>query len=365
MGSEHSDKAISRRQLLKVLAVAGLAVGGGSVLASGCSTAQAPAATPATGQVAGKPDVDAAKKEGVVSLYTSLDTAILDKITGPFKDKYGIDVKYYRGGAREVSTKLQNEWDAKQYLCDVLDVSDLPTILVMKGNDMLVPYRAATWDAFPAELKDKDGYWCGDRLTQIVIGYNTSIIKGADVPKGWTDLADPKYSGKLVVQEPSTATVRIYTVVANLKDGWDWLAKVGKNKPKYVQQPQNSLQMNETGEIPISFMQNDNLVARSKDSGKPVDLVFPQEGLPTEPGVLAYMANASHPNAGRLFIDWWLGDEGQKANVAGFKYSPRADMDPPKGCPKLSTLTLWQEDNAYLEKNMNDVSDKILKAMNG
>jgi len=364
MGNLRNQEAMSRRDLLKTLAVAWLAIGTGAVFTPGCGSQQAPAA-PAQSAKAGKPDIDAAKKEGVVSLYTSLDTAIVDSIIAPFKQKYGIDVKYYRAGARDVATKILNEWDAKQYNCDVLDVSDVPTIKVMQQRNMLVPYLAATWDAYPADMKDKDGYWCADRLTQVIIGYNTKSVTGADVPKGWADLADPKYAGKFVMQEPSGFTARIYTVVANMKDGWTWLANVGKNKPKYVQTVQVMGQMNETGEIPISIFQNDNIMARSKSTGKPVDLVFPQEGLPTEPGALAYMANSAHPNAARLFIDWWLGDDGQKLNVAGFKYSPRPDMDPPKGCPKLSTLKLWQEDNDYLQANLNDVADKITKALNG
>ncbi len=362
MGSQHNDRAISRRQLLKVLAVAGLAVGGGSVLASGCSTPAAPATTAKT-EAAGKPDVDAAKKEGVISLYTSLDTAILDGILNPFKQKYGIDVKYYRAGARDVATKVLTEWDAKTYNVDVLDVSDVPTLAVMKGRDMLVPYKHAAWDAYLDSRKEKDGYWCWDRLTQVIIGYNTNAIKGADIPTGWGDLADPKYMNKLVTQEPSASTLRIYTVVTNLPDGWAWLEKVGKNRPKFVQTVQVMNTMNETGEVPVSIFQNDNISARSRDSGKPTQIVFPKEGLPTEPGGLAFMKNAKAPNAARLLIDWWLGDEGQKANVAGYKYSPRLDMAPPKGAPPLKDLKLWEEDNATLEKSLNEISDKINKAM--
>lgn len=361
---ELRDKAISRRQLFKTMVGAGLAVGGIALLDAGCGTAQAPAPT-AKPEVSTKPDVNAAKKEGVVSLYTSLDTAIVDTIIKPFKDQYGIDVKYYRAGATDVATKVLNEWDAKQYLCDVLDVSDIPTVNMMKTRGMLAKYNPASLDAYPANMRDKDGFWTADRLTQIILGYNTKSISGDMVPKSWADLADPKYSGKMVMQEPNTFTLRIYAVVTNLKDGWNWLAKVGKNKPGYVQTVQVMEQMNETGEIPIAIFQNDNIVSRAHAGGKPVNMVYPKEGVVTEPGAIALMNKTSHPNAGKLFIDWWLGDQGQKANVAGFKYSPRPDMAPPEGCPPLKDLTLWEEDNNYLQAHMNEVADKITKALGG
>ncbi|MHB1134488.1 MAG: ABC transporter substrate-binding protein [Chloroflexota bacterium] len=362
MSNWRSGSKLSRRELLKSLALVGLAIGTGVSLATGCAAQQAPAA-PTKAAESTKPDLDKAKQEGVVSLYTSLDTAIVDMIIKPFKEKYGIDVKYYRGTGPDVTTKILTEWDAKQYLCDVFDVSDLPGVLVMKKRDMLVKYLAASIDAYPADMKDKDGYWTADRLTQVILGYNTNSIKGADIPTGWGDLADPKYGGKLVMQVPNLYYPRIHTVVTHLKDGWAWLEKVGKNKVKFVQSVQIMGQMNETGEIPLSIFQNDNIIARSRDNGKPVQPIFPKEGFPTAPGSIALMGKSPHPNAGKLLIDWWLGEEGQKANVAGYKYSPRPDIAPPKGCPPLKDLTLWQDDLAYLDANLTEVGQKIDKAL--
>lgn len=361
--SKGEGQGLDRRNLLKTGVVGAAAVG---LFGLEGTIRQVFGATSVTkGTTLSKPDVDAAKKEGTVSLYSSLDTAIIDRIIKPFTDKYGIKVTYYRATAAAVASKLLNEWDAKRHFCDVLDVSDVAAANMMKRRGMLAKYRPASLDAYPKEMRDKDGFWTANRLTQIILGYNTKSITGDMVPKGWLDLVDPKFSGKMVVQEPSTFAPRVHTVVINIKDGWDWLAKIGKNKPKFVQTVQVMGQMNETGEVPISIFQNDNIVTRARANGKPVDMVFPKEGVPCEAGVIACMNEASHPNAARLLIDWWLGEEGQKANVDGFKYSPRPDMDPPKGCPRLKDLTLWQPDYDYLELHMNEVIDKITKVLNG
>ncbi|MHB1414381.1 MAG: ABC transporter substrate-binding protein, partial [Chloroflexota bacterium] len=283
-------------------------------------------------------------------------------IINPFKEQYGIDVKIYRAGSKEVSSKILTEWDAGQRLCDTLDASDVPAFQLMKKRSMLSKYYPEPYDAIPDNLKDAEGYWTADRLTQIIIGYNTQVITGDMVPTGWADLADPKYKDKMVLQEPATFIQRIYTVADKM--GWDWLDKIGANKPKFVQTVQVMGQMNETGEIPVSIFQNDNIMNRSKtDNNRPVDLVFPKEGLPTEPGGIGLMGECAHPNAGKLLIDWWLGETGQKLNVAGYKYSPRADIDPPKGCPPLKELNLWTEDNDYIEAHQQELQDKIAKAL--
>src|SRR4029453_15737653 len=56
-------------------------------------------AQPAGPEEAAKIDVEKAKAEGKVVLYTSLDTQIVDAINQPFTQKYGIAVQYFRGGS--------------------------------------------------------------------------------------------------------------------------------------------------------------------------------------------------------------------------------------------------------------------------
>ena len=264
------------------------------------------------------------------------------------------------------------EWDAKALQCDVLDASELPAFLDMKKRNMFMQYYPESYDAVKDEkLKDKDGYWITCRLTQVIIGYNTNVYKGDAVPKRWQDLTDPRFSGKMCLQTPEGFIPRIYCVVENLfgKDnsnkGWAWLEAIGKNKPRYVQSVQAMGQMNETGEIPVSIFQNDNIVARAKDNGRPVDLTWPTEGLPTEPGGVALMKSATHPNAGKLLLDWWVGKEGQEILIKSYKYSARNDISAPKGYPPLSSLKLWEENNAYIDKNRVDITKRISRALGG
>ena len=91
---------------------------------------------PSWGQSAGPTqaseiDADKAKAEGKVVLYTSLDTQIVDAINAAFKQKYGIDVQYFRGGSSDVTSKVLAEADAGRPQADMVDASDLSALLLM------------------------------------------------------------------------------------------------------------------------------------------------------------------------------------------------------------------------------------------
>ena len=90
---------------------------------------------------AGQIDVEKAKAEGKVILYTSLDTKIVDSIIASFTEKYGIKVEYYRGGSADVTSKVLAEADAGRLQADIVDASDVAALMLMKERGILKPYR--------------------------------------------------------------------------------------------------------------------------------------------------------------------------------------------------------------------------------
>ena len=229
-------------------------------------------------------DVEKAKAEGKVVLYTSLDTKIVDAIIAPFKEAHGISVEYYRGGSADVTSKVLAEADAGRLQADMVDASDVGAFLAMKARNLLEPYQSPATRTVPANLRDPDFAWVADRLTQAIIQFNTKEFGGKDAPQHWSDLADPRFKGRLAFFSSSNGdgAPRLYTLAKAL--GWDLLEKYAKNEPLRVQTPQLITQVLETGERGAGFCQNDNIAWRSKQQGKPTDYVYSDEGVPTELG---------------------------------------------------------------------------------
>ena len=313
---------------------------------------------------AGEIDVGKAKSEGKVVFYTSLDTQIVDAIIAAFKAKYGIEVQYFRGGSNDVTSKVLAEADAGRPQVDMVDASDLPALLLMKDRGLLKPFKSAAIGAVAKELRDPDGTWITDRLTQAVIQFNTKEL-GSAPPASWSDLGKAAMNGRLVYFSSANGdgAPRIYTLAKHL--GWDVVKAMAATKPLRVQTPQLVTQVLERGERGAGFLQNDNIAWRSKLQGKPTDYVFPAEGVPTEIGACGLLKSSSRPHAAALFYEWWMGAEGQAILVKGGKYSSRTDVAPPEGSTPLAKLKLLTPDYAEYKKDKSKILDQLAGIFGG
>ncbi len=307
-------------------------------------------------------DVEKAKAEGKVVLYTSLDTKIVDDINAAFKAKYGIAVEYFRSGSSEVTGKVLAEADAGRPQADMVDASDLAALLLMKERKLLKPFASAAIAGVDKSMRDPDATWITDRLTQAVIQYNTREL-GAAPPQHWADLT--KLDGRLVYFSSPTGdgAPRIVTLGQHL--GWDLVKKLAATRPLRVQTPQVITQVLERGERAAGFLQNDNIAWRSKLQHLPTDYVFPSEGVPTELGACGLLASSARPHAAALYHEWWMGPEGQAILVKGGKYSSRTDVAPPEGSTPLDKLKLLQLDYADYKKNREKNLDQMTSIFGG
>lgn len=345
---------IARRSVIKGLA-AGLAV---PLITR---NAQAQSTGPAE---ANQIDVDRAKAEGKVVFYTSLDTQIVDAINAGFKQKYGIDVQYFRGGSSDVTSKVLAEADAGRPQVDMVDASDLAALLLMKERSLLKPFKSMAMDAVAKELRDPDGTWMTDRLTQAVIQYNTKEF-GSAPPATWADLGKAGMNGRLVYFSSANGdgAPRIYTLAKHL--GWDVVKAMAATKPLRVQTPQVITQVLERGERGAGVLQNDNIAWRSKLQGKSTDYVFPAEGVPTEIGACGLLKSSARPHAAALYYEWWMGAEGQAILVKGGKYSSRTDVAPPEGSTPLSKLKLLTLDYTEYKRDKTKILDQMASIFGG
>src|SRR6266571_4858245 len=147
--------------------------------------------------------VDAARKEGKVVWYTSLALSSSEKVAKLFEAAYpGIKVEVHRTGSQRILQRVMQELQANLKLVDVIHTSDAGHFVLLKEKKLLMKYTPAGVEPFHAGFKDRDGYYYGLRATVNVIAYNAKLVSAGDVPKGWKDLLDPKWKGKLVTAHP-------------------------------------------------------------------------------------------------------------------------------------------------------------------
>ncbi len=346
-------KKLPRRSVLKGIVAAPILLAGRPSWAAGGPT------------MASEVDIAKAKAEGKVMLYTSLDTKIVDAIVRPFKEKYGINVEYFRGGSADVTSKVLAEADAGHIQADMVDASDLAALLVMKERGLLLAKKSDAAAVISPNLQDPDGTWMADRLTQGVIQYNANEFGGDKAPKSWEDLTKPAFKGRLTFFSSANGdgAPRLYTMAKHL--GWELLKALAANQPIRVASPQLVTQVLESGERGAAFATNDNIAWRSKQQGKPTDYLYPSEGVPTEPGAVGLVKGSASPNAAFLFHEFWMGKDAQKLLVKGGKYSSRTDVAPPTGSVPLGTIKLLTLDYAEYKAKRGEILQRMTDVFGG
>lgn len=312
----------------------------------------------------GKIDIGRAKTEGKVVLYTSLDTQIIDTIIAPFREKYGIEVTYFRAGSAEVTGKVLAEADAGRPQADMVDASDLAALFLMKERGLLRPFESAARAALPANQRDPDATWIVDRLTQGVVQYNVAEF-GAAPPQHWADLGRPEMAGRVSFWSASSGdgAPRIVTLAQHF--GWDLVKSIARTKPLRTVSPQTMAQIVERRERGVGLLQNDNIAWRSKLQGKGTDFLFPSEGVPSEVGACGLLKASARPHAAALFHEWWMSAEGQALLSKGGKYSPRVDVAPPENSLPITKMKLLEQDYVVYKRDRAKILDQMADVFGG
>jgi iron(III) transport system substrate-binding protein len=259
--------------------------------------------------------VAAARAEGKVTWYTSVDLPLSEKMARTFESKYpGIACRVERSGAERNFQRIGLEFASGVRSVDVVNSSDASHFIVWKRNGWLASYVPEDVARhYPPQYKDPDGCFATWRAFFSVIAYNTNLVKPQDAPKSFADLLDPKWTGKMVKAHPGysgTILTATYEMARDL--GWDYFEKLAKQRVMQVQSAADPPKKVGLGERAVSVDGAEYLVLQMKEAGQPIDVVYPSEGTPLITGPNAIFKNAPNPNAARLFQSWMFTLEAQQ-----------------------------------------------------
>lgn len=316
--------------------------------------AAAPAPTPVTPQL-----IEAAKKEGKVNWYTSVDLPVAERVAKAFTAKYpGIDVKVERTGAERVFQRIGQEYSAKIHNVDAVNSSDAAHFIVWKREGILAPFVPEdVAKNYPPEHCDPDGMFASWRASLSVIAYNTKLVKPEEAPKSFKDLLDPKWSGKLVKAHPSYSGTILTATFQIARDlGWEYLEALSKQKVMQVQSSTEPPKKLGLGERAVQADGNEYNLFQMKEKGEPVEIVYPTEGTPLVVGPSAIFKNAPNPNAARLFHSFLFTVECQQLLVdTGGLRSFHKGVKEKEGRTPLSKIKLMKEDPVAVEKQVEQI----------
>jgi len=286
-------------------------------------------------------DVAKAEAEGNFVLYSTDPEQGQAKLLASFNKVFPkIKTNYVRLQAGALYegryAKVLSERQAKSYLVDVIQISDMGMILDFQKRGGFTQYISPEMAAFKPEYKSTpEGFWTWGSVIMGGIAYNPKNVAEADAPKKWEDLLDPKLKDGINVKVSNSGLQHGVWYMLKPILAKDYFKRFAEQKPRafdsYVQQYGRLVD----GQDKVIMGAQYSGYIEFKAKGAPLAFVFPETGVP------AVVADGPHPNAAQLFMDWFLSPVGQQALAeALLLHSPRDDVPAPAGSVPLKDMKL-------------------------
>jgi len=270
----------------------------------------------------------AAKKEGQVTVYIYRYEGLLQD----FKRDYpGINVVAVTGRGNDLTNRIMAERRGGKYIADVYSGgtnSLYNTLYKGKALDPLKPLLIlpevtdlSKWYGKEHRYADPEGKYIFAFIgspSNAQLAYNTTLVNPKEF-KSYADVVHPKWKGKIVSLDPRDtglgATMQFYYYSPEI--GPEFMKKFfGGMEITYAKNFQQMTNWLAQGKYAICMGCKDS--ARAKKQGLPVDDFDTnhwKEGssFSAGGGSVSYVNQAPHPNAAKVFLNWFLSRRGQIA----------------------------------------------------
>ncbi|WP_431238068.1 ABC transporter substrate-binding protein [Mycolicibacterium aichiense] len=273
--------------------------------------------------------ISAAKKEGELNVIAlPPDWANYGAIIKAFGDKYGIKVNSAQPDA--ASQDEINAANQQKGRSTAPDVFDLGQSVALANKAMFAPYKVATFDSIPTDMKAADGALVNDYGGYMSIGYDSAKVPDLSTVN---DLLKPDYKGKVALNGDPTQAGAAFSGVAmvalsqggsadNVAPGVDFFAKL-KQAGNFLPVDPTPATI-ESGQTPI-VIDWDYLNAAETKKLPSWKVFVPQDAVLGGYYFQAINKDAPHPAAARLWQEFLFSEQGQNLYLAGGARPVRAD----------------------------------------
>ena len=269
--------------------------------------------------------IEAAKKEAKLVWYTSMAIDTSKPLLDAFIKEYPfIKAELVRAGEEQLMNRILSETRAGKWLFDAVSTS---AVSVLAEKHMITPYLTPERDAFLSEFKDPQGYWTGIFVNNLVLCYNTKMLGAKDAPKNYTDLLDPKWKDKMLMDSTDYDCFGTLATVWGKEKTVQYMKRLALQNPSWRRGHGLTAQLLGAGEVPLAWAYNFR-IERMKNEGAPVEWIETFDPIVVTMSGMGLSVKASNPNSAKLLIDFATSKKGQQM-VRGMRRIPaRTDIEP-------------------------------------
>ena len=267
-----------------------------------------------------------AEAEGKVVFYATFNANDSKALADGFKQLYPkIDATFYRATDSQLMERILTENRAGRNLWDVvIDTNFYGHALKKRG--MLAPYDSPERKYFRDGYKDPQAMWTSIYTNYAAFGYNTNNVPKGSVPKAYTDLLKPQWTGQIGMEARAYEWFGTMIKAMGEEKGLSFMRQLAKQ----VQLRSGRTliaQLVAAGEFNGAVTAYSQTFEVLKPAGAPVDWVYlnPVYANIHPTGI---SSKAPHPNTARLFMDFVLSKRGQEIMRDVNRIPDRVDVLP-------------------------------------
>ncbi|HVJ74961.1 MAG TPA: putative 2-aminoethylphosphonate ABC transporter substrate-binding protein [Casimicrobiaceae bacterium] len=260
-----------------------------------------------------------------LTVYTALETDQLKAYQEGFnKANPDIELTWVRDSTGVITAKLLAEKSNPK--ADVIMGVAATSMGIFAAEGMLEPYAPKGLARISASYREAKNppAWVGMDVWGATICFNTVEAQKRNIPKPetWKDLTKPVYKGQVVMPHPASSGTGYFDVTAWLQvfgetEGWKFMDGLHENIAQYMHSGSRPCASAANGEyvVGISFEYRAN---REKAQGKPIELVFPKEGLGWDLEAIGIYKGTKNRAAAEKLMDWAASDEAMALYAKNF-----------------------------------------------
>lgn len=271
------------------------------------------------------------EEDNKLIIYTAHKEEIYEPIIREFEERTGIWVQVVSGGTNELLERIAQEKG--------INSGD---VMFGGGVDSLSAYESC-FESYSCKQADKldatyisaDHKWTPFSDLPIVFIYNRKLVYAASVPRGWSELLDEHWKGKIAFADPRisgtsyTALATMLQVMRQEKKAQD---KILQN---FIENLDGSIAEG-SGEVLDEVMSgtkmvgitNEELALKKINAGADLEMIYPREGTSVLPDGSAVIKNAPHRENAELFLEFTVSEDVQRFLIEQCdRRSVRNDME--------------------------------------
>ena len=331
----------------------------------------------------------AARKEGKLVLVTGNNSSrgIVPVARGAFGEQFGIDVTIHGGSGSQLAPRIAAERQAGRYEVDIILLGRSTVGPRLAEPGFMTPIKD---QLFHPDALDPSNWWMNRfyyrepegvepkySLAVAVVasknpiepGYNTDLVTEADIAEinsVW-DFLDDKWKGQFIALSPldTGASGRIQAIYAHPEMGPEWLTRFYSKEfdVSFVGDVRTIVDGIALGGHAFSAFDQGALgqLEELRNEGAPVAVWsknLKEGGVVLTSASLAWlgmMDRPPNPSAAKLFLNWWLTQEGQTAyhTLSAVPPPPSLREDVPPG---VTLLRERRDPGAVYEMSSLDTS---------